>query len=156
MDRGGAFFTGQSREKRLHTRWIENARRLTHANACRRESKLHPTAVARVTLPQHVSLPLQPIDRERHRRRRHPHVAREIVERHRIGFIEMVEDARLMAAEQPLSLGIPDVAGMAGEINSRVEREDLACLDGDVVCHGRDSAAEQFDLSNKILFCKMF
>ena len=68
-----------------------------------------------VALPDHVALLLQPIDRERHRPRRDPHVACEVVERHRVDFIEVVEDARLVAAEEPLSLRVPNVAGVAGD-----------------------------------------
>ena len=42
----------------------------------------------------------------------------------RLDLVEMVEDAGLMPAEQALALRIADVAGVAGEVDARIERHD--------------------------------
>jgi hypothetical protein len=59
-------------------------------------------------------------------------VAREIVDGRRIDFIEVIEDARLVSAQKPSCLGIADVPGVTGEIDLRVERENLARRFGEV------------------------
>ena len=39
-------------------------------------------------------------------------------------LVEMIEDARLVPAEQPLALRIADVARVAGEIDPRIQGHD--------------------------------
>ena len=60
-------------------------------------------------------------------RRRHSHVARKIVDRRRIDLVEVVEDAGLMAAEQPVRARIANMPRVTGEIDARIERHHLAC-----------------------------
>ncbi len=72
-----------------------------------------------------VSFPFEPIQSERHRRRRDTHMPRQLVHCGRIDFIEVVEDARLVTAEKPSRFLVQYVTGMAGEIDSRVKEQQL-------------------------------
>ena len=51
----------------------------------------------------------------------HAHVAGEVHHRGRLDLVQMVEDARLMPAEQPAGLRIADVAGVAGEVDAGIQ-----------------------------------
>ena len=51
-----------------------------------------------------VALALESIDRQRHRPGRDAHMAREAVQRDRVDLVEVIEDARLVAAEQMAAL----------------------------------------------------
>ena len=75
-----------------------------------------------------VTFALETIQRERHRGRRDPHVPREVVHGRRIDFVEVIEDAGLMAAEQPAGRRIAHVSRVAGEVDARIERQHLLAL----------------------------
>jgi hypothetical protein len=51
-------------------------------------------------------------------------VRREIGERGRLELVQMIENAGLMATEEALGLRIADMAGVAGELDARVQRHD--------------------------------
>ena len=80
------------------------------------------TTIPSISKAGHIALPFEPIDRQRHRSGRDPHVARKIVQRHRIYLVQVVEHARLVSAERSLGLRVSDVPRVAGEENSRIER----------------------------------
>src|SRR5204863_4953323 len=91
-----------------------------------RQSDVYAAAIRRISSAGDVTLPFESIDPERHRCGRDTHMAGEVVDGGRIDLVEMVEDARLMAAYQPLRIGITDVPRMAGEVDLRIQRQDLS------------------------------
>ena len=72
--------------------------------------------------PDCVALALEPIERQRHRSWGHPHVAREGHHCRRFDFIEMVEDACLVAAEETARGRVSHVPRVAGEVDARIQR----------------------------------
>jgi hypothetical protein len=80
-------------------------------------------------------------------------MARELIERHRVDLVEVVEDACLVPAQQPQRPGIAYVPGVAGEVDSRVEIEDPACRCRDLSLRHRVALQRRiFVLSNQFIF----
>ena len=83
---------------------------------------MNPPAILRILQADDVALALETIDRNRHRRGGHAHVRGEVHHRRRLDFIEMVEDAGLVAAEQALRVRIADVPRVTRKVDAWIER----------------------------------
>ena len=105
---------------------VEHRLRFAHADAGLRGAQQHASAVLRIALAADVSLPLQPIDRERHRRQRDAHVLGEGRGGDRIDLVEVIENAGLVRAEEGAARGIAHVARVAGEEDARVGVHQLS------------------------------
>jgi hypothetical protein len=110
---------------------------------------MNASAVAGVAEPRHVPLAFKAIDRQRHRPGGDAHVAREIVQCHRIDLIEVIEHARLMPAEVALRLRIVDVARVTREEDSRIELHQSSGGRSNLA-HARRSIFDEM-----ILFCQI-
>jgi len=135
LDRAQPLSLLQARDERFDARGIEDGTGAANADAGARQPDVDAAAILRVAEPHDVSFALQPIDRERHRRRGDPHVPREIHDRRRVELVEMIKDARLVAAQQALGLRVADVARVAGEIDARIQCHDGGDGAGDTIIH---------------------
>jgi len=86
---------------------------------------MHAAPILRVAETDDEAFALEAIHCERHGAGGHAHLSREVGQGDRIDRVEVIEDARLVTAEHPLRLRVPDVARVAGEVDPRVQSHDL-------------------------------
>ncbi len=125
---------------------IQHRLRLAEAHPRRCDAQQHAAAIRRVALAAHELLPLEPIDRERHRRHGDAHVIGEIRHRHRVDFVEVVEDARLVRADVVAGGRVADVPRVAREVDSRIgveQRMDVTIAYFTLLCQTKISYHEK-------------
>ena len=83
----------------LTTAGIEDGVGAPNADTRVGEPDVYAAAVGLVALARDIPVPLEPVDRERHRARCHTHVSREIGEDGCLDGVQVVEDAHLMGAD---------------------------------------------------------
>jgi hypothetical protein len=84
-------------QKRANQVAIENGFLVAEACARSREPQCDAPSVAWIRRAFHVAAAHQPIDRDAHRRRGYARVPRQIVQTSGLDFVEMIENAGLMA-----------------------------------------------------------
>lgn len=145
-DRRVALFPGEPRQEFLDTRRVEDRCCFADADARGGQSDVHAPTIRVVPQTRDVTFALETIERQRHRCRHHPHVPREVVHSRRIEFVQVIEDARLVAAEQATGDRIANVSGVAGEVDAGVERQDLSR------CFGNPNHLAR--VIDSVLFCQ--
>jgi len=109
---------------KLATMCLKHNRRAEAAGHLLAEMKLDDPTVGRIRTPPHVAVPRESLDGERHGRDGHAEVLGEVGDAARIDGIEVAEYARLMRAQRSLSLGVPYVPLVAGEVDSWIGAEE--------------------------------
>src|ERR1700683_1899898 len=116
-DRLSALTGRKPREHSLDAIGIEYGLGVAHARTRGRKCERNASRVATVARAQDVPLTNKPLDGDRHRRRRHAHVTSEVHEWKCLLFVEVVQNARLMGAQDSARRRIAHVTRVAGEEN---------------------------------------
>jgi hypothetical protein len=88
-----------------------------------RQSQLGASSIDFTAGTRDIARRFEPIDGNRHGRRGNPHVAGELAKCRWLDGVQVIEDARLVRAQEPLRLWVAYVPSMTSEVDPRVRGE---------------------------------
>ncbi len=117
-----ALVCGELIENRSYARGIQYRLLALDPDSSFGQTKAHASAVPGVAFSNDIAVARQPVDHQRHGGRGHTHVRGQRQQSGRLDFIQMIENASLVRAEDSIALRIGDVARVTRKVDAWVER----------------------------------